>query len=115
MLGGRLGLRAGHTDRLGRVGCGLGGVGRDLVTLPRPCLIELHPPLALLALLQRKLGTEGTAAAPLEAGDGLRRPPRRDELLGDRERQRLARLRLPDDEATAGILARPAREALAVL
>src|SRR6185436_11019710 len=39
----------------------------------------------------------------------------RDQLLGDRYRQRLPRLLLPYHEPAAGVLARPARVALAVL
>ena len=41
--------------------------------------------------------------------------PLRDQLAGDRRRQRLARLALPDHEPAARVLAPPAGEALAVL
>ena len=86
-----------------------------LRALARPRLVELDAPLAVLALLQREPRAERLARAPLEAGHRPRRPARRDQLLRDRLRQRLARLALPDHEPAAGILARPAGEALAVL
>src|SRR4051812_7346977 len=95
----------------GLVGLGLGRLG----ALAGPRLVELDAPLAVLGLQQRQTGAEGPAAAPLEAGDGLLRAPAGDELAGDGGGQLLAGLALPDDEAAAGVLARPAREALAVL
>ena len=53
--------------------------------------------------------------AALEAGHRLVGAPGLDQLAGDHGRQLLARLALPDHEAAARILARPARVALAVL
>ena len=114
-LCGGFGRRALRGGRLCLLDPSIGRIGRALAAFARPRLIELHPPLALLALLQRKLRTERPPAAALEARHRLGRAARRDELARDDERQRLAGLRLPDDEAAAGILARPAGEALAVL
>src|SRR5215208_7901223 len=71
----------------------------------RPRLVELDAPLAVIALLEREPRAERLARAALEARDGARGAPGGDELLGDRLRQRLARLALPDDEAAARILA----------
>ena len=88
---------------------------RRLGALARPRLVELDAPLAVLALLEREPRAERLARAALEAGHRPRRAARRDQLLRDRHRQRLAGLALPDHEAAARILARPAREALAVL
>ena len=64
---------------------------------------------------EREPRAERLARAALEARDRARRAPRGDQLAGDRGRQRLAGLALPDHEAAARVLARPAREALAVL
>ena len=52
---------------------------------------------------------------PLKPVTGLRRLAGRDQLARDRHRELLAGLALPDHEAAARVLARPAREALAVL
>src|SRR3954470_24477114 len=97
----------------------LGALGRLLLgrlgALAGPRLVELDAPLAVLGLHQRQPRAERAAGAALEAGDGLLRTAAGDQLAGDRDRQRLAGLGLPDHEPAAGILARPAREALAVL
>src|SRR3954451_10686617 len=109
-------LRRGALGRHGRrglVGAGL-GLGR-LAALARPGLVELHAPLAVLALHERELGAEGAPRAALEAGHLLGGEAVLDQLARDRRRQRLAGLGLPDHEAAAGIVTRPAREALAVL
>src|SRR4051794_40183285 len=102
--------------------CGFGGSLRLLAglfgrlgALLGPRLVELHAPLALVGLLQRELGPERAPRAALEARDLLLGEAALDELARDRRAEVLARLRLPDDEAAARILARPARVALAVL
>src|ERR1700733_2198901 len=101
---------------LGRVGrrFGLFGLGR-LGPGARPRLVELDAPLAVLGLLQRQAGAEALARAALEPGHGLLGATGLDQLARDRYRQLLARLRLPDHEAAARIVSRPAREALSVL
>src|SRR3954468_10037116 len=118
-------------------GSGTGGLRRRLrglwvrrrgLRLPRPLLVEVDAPLALVVLLELQLGAEGAAGAPLESGHGLHRPPdarllaplarvlqRLHQLLHHRGRQVLTRLALPDHEAAARIVLRPARVALAVL
>src|SRR5215218_2004798 len=127
-------------SRLGRLGLG-GRVGRSvagsrLVRLllgrlaGRPLLVEVDLPLArgVLARLDLQLGTEVAPGASAEARDLLLRAPDRrlvaalarleqalHQLLGDRHRQVLVRLLLPDDEAAARVVLRPARVALAVL
>ena len=93
---------------------GLLGVGR-LGALLRPRLVELDAPLAVIGLLQDQARAERAAAAPLEPGHRPRGAPGGDELAGHGGGQLLAGLGLPDHEAAAGILARPARVALAVL
>src|SRR5205085_8706200 len=83
---------------------------------------------ALVVLLELQLGSERTPGAPLEARHRLLRAPRAGllaalarvlqrlhELLDRRRRQVLAGLLLPDHEAAAGVVLRPARVALAVL
>src|SRR5438552_1187749 len=92
-----------------------GVLGRLWSRLAGPVLVELHPPLALVVLLELQLGPEGAARAALEARDRLRRLARRHQLLDHGDRQDLARLALPDHEAAARILLRPAGVALAVL
>src|SRR5438067_810380 len=89
----------------------LGGLG----SLLGPGLVELHAPLAVFGLLERQPSSKALARAALEAAHRFLGPAGPDQLARDRERQLLARLRLPDHEAAAGILARPARVALAVL
>src|SRR5437764_9811715 len=89
----------------------LGGLG----SLLGPGLVELHAPLAVFGLLERQPSSKALARAALEAAHRLLGPAGPDQLARDRERQLLARLRLPDHETAAGILARPARVALAVL
>src|SRR4051794_2157257 len=98
--------RLGRLSRLGRLGALLG-----------PRLVELDPPARILvaALLERELGPERAPRAPLEARHGPGGEAVRDELARDRPRQLLARLALPDHEAAARVLARPARVALAIL
>src|SRR5262249_53214281 len=71
--------------------------------------------LLLGALLQREPRPERPSRSPLEAGHRRRREALLDQLTRRGGGQLLAGLRLPDDEAAAGILARPARVALAVL
>src|SRR5215211_810397 len=106
--GGGRGLR-----RLGRF---VGLLGRRrLGALTRPWLVELDPPLAVLALLQRQLRAERAARAAAEARHRLGGLARGDQLAGHGHRELLARLALPDHEAAAWVLARPARVALAVL
>src|SRR4051794_30096220 len=100
LRGGRRALRL----LLGRLGA-----------LAGPRLVELDAPLAVLGLLQRQPRAERAAAAALEARHGLLGEALLDELAGDRPVELLARLALPDDEPAARVLARPAREALAVL
>src|SRR3954454_13230530 len=104
-------------------------LGRRLRPGPlRPLFAKADPPLAFLVLLELELGPECAARAPAETRDlALRATDRRlvaaldrlaqalDQLLDDRRSQRLAGLVLPDHEATARVLARPARVALAVL
>src|SRR2546423_2198767 len=99
----------------GRLGGGLLALLGRLGPLARPRLVELDAPLAVVALLQRETRAERPAAAALEAGHRLLGVAALDELAGDRGAEVLARLGLPDDEAAARVLARPAREALAVL
>src|SRR5215216_5815983 len=127
---GRLGR---HRVRRGRLR-GTGVLLRALLLrlaggrLLRPFLVELDAPLALVGLLQPQLRAEGPPGARAEAGDRLLGasyarliarltgdPQRLDQLLGHRYGQRLPRLLLPDHEAAAGVLARPARVALPVL
>ena len=80
-----------------------------------------HLPSSTCSRLE--LGAEGPAGAAAEAGDGLLGPAHarvlaalargaqaRDQLLGHRDREVLAGLLLPDHEAAAGVLARPARD-----
>src|SRR5437660_3349730 len=50
-------------------------VGRRLGPLPRPVLIELDAPLAVVALLEPQLGSERPAGAPAEPAHGLLGPP----------------------------------------
>src|SRR6185312_1439609 len=88
---------------------------RRLGALARPRLVELDAPLAVVGLHQRQARAERASRAALEAGHRLLDAALLDQLAGDRDRQRLAGLGLPDHEHAAGILARPAREALAVL
>src|SRR5206468_2160188 len=88
---------------------------RRLCPLARPRLVELHPPLPVLALLEREARAEGAARATAEPGHGPRRPAGRDQLSGDGHGELLARLALPDHKAAPRVLARPARVALAVL
>ena len=99
-----------------RTARGTRGLGRlrllalgRLGALAGPGLVELDAPAALFGLHQRELGAEGAAGAALEAGHGLLGAALGDQLAGDRRRQRLARLALPDHEAAARILARPSR------
>src|SRR3954466_14035810 len=101
----RLG-RLSRLSRLGRLGALLG-----------PRLVALDPPARILvaALLERELGPERAPRASLEARHGSGGEAVRDELARDRPRQLLARLALPDHEAAARVLPRPARVALAVL
>src|SRR5215213_11910960 len=134
-LGGlrRFGRLARHRVRRGRLR-GAGVRLRPLLLrlaggrLLRPFLVELDAPLALVGLLQPQLRAEGPPGARAEAGDRLLGasyarliarltgdPQRLDQLLGHRYGQRLPRLLLPDHEAAAGVLARPARVALPVL
>src|SRR4051794_10937980 len=111
--------------RGGRTARGLVGAGRSrrlhvvglrlLEALLRPRLVELDAHPALLVLDERQACAEGPARATLEPGHRLLGLAARDELLGDRRRQVLARLGLPDDETAARVLAAPARIALAVL
>src|SRR4051812_38808625 len=106
--------RLGRSLALGgrrRRGLLLGGLGPLLC----PRLVELHAPAALLVLHQRELRAGRAAAATLEARDLLGGAAGRDELLRDGGRKLLAGLALPDHEAAARVLARPARVALAVL
>src|SRR3954470_3660462 len=88
---------------------------RRLGALARPRLVELDAPLAVLGLHQREARAERAPAAALEAGHRLLGAAGRDELARDCRGHLLARLRLPDDETAARVLARPARVALAVL
>src|SRR4051794_13527052 len=111
--------RGGARRRRGRGPRGSGCLGlvdrRLLVALLGPRLVELDAPLALVVLHEGEAGAERAAAAALEAGDRLRRAAGGDELLGDSRRHLLAGLGLPDDEAAARVVARPAGVALAVL
>src|SRR3954469_20677269 len=95
--------------RLHLVGLGL------LEALLGPRLVELDAHPAFLVLDQRQARPERPPRPALEAGDRLLGLAARDELLGDRRRQVLARLGLPDHEAATRVLAAPARVALAVL
>src|SRR4051794_35134400 len=95
--------------RLHLVGLGL------LEALLGPRLVELDAHPALLVLHQRQARPERAPRPALEPGDRLLGLAARDELLGDRRRQVLARLGLPDDEAATRVLAAPAGVALAVL
>src|SRR6478672_1215975 len=61
------------------------------------------------------MGAERAPAAPAKAGHRFLGVARADQLPRDRDAERLSRFRLPDDEAAAGVLARPARIPLAVL
>src|SRR3954447_6531023 len=113
--------RSAGTARRLRAGAARGGrrlhvVGLGLLeALLGPRLVELDAHPALLVLHQRQARPEGAPRPALEAGDRLLGLAARDELLGDRRRQVLARLGLPDDEAAARVLTAPARVALAVL
>src|SRR5919108_1986586 len=102
--------------------------GLSLGRLLRPLLVEVHAPLAFVVLLELELGPERASGTAAEAGDGLggaadpgvlarlaRGAERFDQLLGHPHRQRLARLPLPDHEAAARVVPRPAGVALAVL
>src|SRR3954464_8811851 len=66
---------------LSRGGSGLlavrGRLGRRRPWLPRPLLVEVDAPLALLVLLELELGAERASRAPPEAGDLLGRAPDR--------------------------------------
>src|SRR4029079_8427231 len=75
----------------------------------------LYARLAVFGLHQRQPAAERAARTALEARDGLLGAAGRDQLARDRGGQRLARLALPDHDPAARILARPAREPLAVL
>src|SRR5262249_48603992 len=97
--------------QLGRLRLGVRGLG----ALPRPLLVELHAPFAVLGLAQRQARAEVAPAAAAKAGYLIGGVARLDQLARDRDRQLLARFGLPDHKAAAGILARPARIALAVL
>src|SRR5690242_12578071 len=101
-----IGPRFGVAFGLGRLGALLG-----------PRLVELDAPARVLvaALLQRQPRPERPPRSPLEAGHRRRREALLDELARRGRGELLARLRLPDDESAAGVLARPARVALAVL
>src|SRR5215210_2718509 len=137
-LGGRRCLGVGRLGGDGISGGGSGArprltlrpllLGLALRRLLRPLLVELDAPLALGILLQPKLGAEGPAGPRAKAGDRLlggcriskkktlkRELQQPDQLLRHRHRQALAGFLLPDHEAAAGVLARPARVALAVL
>src|SRR5262249_33583485 len=78
-------------------------------------LVDPPPPFAVLGLAQRKARAKVAAAAAAKAGYLIGGVARLDQFARDRNRQLLARFGLPDHEAAAGILARPARIALAVL
>src|SRR5262249_3883445 len=80
-----------------------------------PRLVELDAPAPLLVLDGLELRAEAPPRAAAEAGDGLLRAALLHQLLRNRDRQRLARLLLPDHEAAAGVVLRPARVTLAVL
>src|SRR6516165_10552000 len=108
---GRPGAVTAGSRELGRLGLGLRGLG----ALPRPLLVELDAPFTVLGLAHRQAGAEVAAAATAEAGHLIGGVARLDQLARDRNRQLLARFGLPDHEAATGILARPARIALAVL
>src|SRR5436190_12134132 len=105
------GLRVGELARAVCLGLG----ARRLGALPRPLLVELDAPFAVVGLAQRELGPEAAAAAPAEAGHGPAGVAELDQFTRHRHGQLLAGLRLPDHEPAPGILARPARVALAVL
>src|SRR3954453_4299287 len=117
------GWRSWSALRRGRLGRSLALGGRrrrgllpgGVCPLLGPRLVELHAPAALLVLHQRKLRAERAAAATLEARDLLGGAAGGDQLFGDAGRKLLAGLALPDHEAAARVLARPARVALAVL
>src|SRR5215210_4884712 len=112
---------AGAEAWLGRLRGGVGRRGRRLLllgrlgALARPRLVELHPPLALLVLLEGEAGAERAPGTALEPGHRLGRAAGLDQLLGHGHRELLARLGLPDDEAAARVVPGPARVALAVL
>src|SRR5438270_7806407 len=97
-----------------RLALSLRGLGR-LRALLGPGLVELDAPLAVLGLLEREAGSEAPPGAALEAAHGLLGATGLDQLAGHGDRKLLARFRLPDHEPAAGIVARPARVALAVL
>src|SRR5439155_11675542 len=92
----------------------LGLLGR-FGALAGPRLVELDAPLAVLALLQREPRAEAAARPPLEPGHRLLGVAMLDEVARHGRPEVLARLVLPDHEAAARVLARPAREAAAVL
>src|SRR6185437_10205629 len=72
-------------------------------------------PFALVRLLEGEPGPEAAAAAATEARHLLGRVAAADQLARDGDRELLAGFRLPDHEAAAGVVARPARVPLAVL
>src|SRR5262249_5558268 len=98
--------------RFGPVGSLVGGRRPRLV---RPLLVELDAPLPLVVLDELELRAEAPAGAAPEAGYRLLGAPLLHQLLDDHRGERLAGLVLPDDEAAAGVVLRPARVALAVL
>ena len=64
--------------------------------------------LALLVLLEGEAGAERAPGPALEPGHRLGGPAGLDQLLGHGDRELLARLGLPDDEAAARVLPGPA-------
>src|SRR5215216_4223847 len=96
---------SGGGRRLRRLGRFVGLGRRRLGALARPWLVELDPPLAVLALLQRQLRAERAARAAAEARHRLGGLARGDQLARNRNRELLARLALPDHEAAARGLA----------
>src|SRR5205823_56760 len=90
-------------------------VGRLRRRLLRPLLVEIDAPPPLVVLDELQLGAEAPPRAAAEARHRLLRPPLLHQFLHDGRRQRLPRLLLPDDEAAARVVLRPAGVALAVL
>src|SRR5437868_2594340 len=82
------------------LGLGVGG----LCALPRPVLIELHAPFALLVLAQGEAGTERAPAAAAKAGHRARGVALLDQFPRDGDRKGLAGLGLPDHEAASRVL-----------